>query len=61
MTGNNNGTRTRCDRTPAWAQLQAHFAANGKDFDARIAFGKDAHRFASFSQRAPHVDRKSVV
>ena len=47
--------RPRCDRTPAWGQLQAHFAASGKDFDARLAFGIDAHRFASFSQQAPHV------
>ena len=47
--------RLRCDRTPAWGQLQAHFAASGKDFDARLAFGTDANRFASFSQQAPHV------
>ena len=45
----------RCDRAPAWAQLQAHFAASGKDFDVRLAFGTDANRFATFSQQAPHV------
>ena len=48
-------TRTRCDRTPAWALLQAHYAARGKDFDTRQAFAEDAQRFARFSQHAPHV------
>ncbi len=48
-------TRTRCDRTPAWALLQAHFAAQGKDFNTRQAFAEDAQRFARFSQHAPHV------
>ncbi len=48
-------SRLRCDRTPAWKQLQAHFAASGKDFDARRAFAADTTRFASFSQQAPHV------
>ena len=47
--------RVRCDRTPAWRHLHAHFAAGGKDFDARLAFGTDPERFASFSQQAPHV------
>ena len=48
-------TRSRCDRTPAWAQLQTHFAASGKAFDARDAFVGDATRFTFFSQQAPHV------
>jgi glucose-6-phosphate isomerase len=48
-------TRLRCDRAPAWALLQAHFAAQGKDFDTRNAFAGDAQRFARFSQTAPHV------
>ncbi len=48
-------SRTRCDRAPAWAQLQARFAAIGKTFDAREAFKADVHRFASLSQQAPHV------
>jgi len=48
-------TRLRCDRTPAWGLLQAHFAAQGKDFDTRQAFADDAQRFVRFSQHAPHV------
>ena len=47
--------RTRCDRTPAWAQLQAAYAATGRAFDLRDAFGQDSTRFAAFSQQAPHV------
>lgn len=59
---------TRCDRTPAWAALQAHFAAEGDGFDVRQAFSADgaiveaeaeaakgAQRFANFSLQAPHV------
>ena len=48
-------TRTRCDRTPAWAQLQAAYQAGGKDFDLREAFAADPQRFAQFSQAAPLV------
>ena len=55
MSAISNVTRLRCDRTPAWGQLQAHFAASGKDFDARLAFAADTTRFASFCQQAPHV------
>ncbi len=47
--------RTRCDRTPAWAQLQTAFAARGKGFDLRTAFAQDARRFEVFSQSAPQV------
>ncbi|SDN44737.1 glucose-6-phosphate isomerase [Polaromonas sp. JS666] len=47
--------RPRCDRTPAWAALQACFDAQGKSFDLRQAFAADAGRFAHFSQEAPHV------
>jgi glucose-6-phosphate isomerase len=46
---------TRCDRTPAWTQLQASFEALGKNFNLRDAFANDAQRFARFSQDAPHV------
>ena len=49
---------TRCDRTPAWAQLQAHFesvAKPAKAFDLRQAFASDPARFEAFSQQAPHV------
>jgi glucose-6-phosphate isomerase len=48
-------TRLRCDQTPAWGLLQAHYASEGKDFDTRQAFAADAQRFARFSQTAPHV------
>ena len=29
---------TRCDRTRAWAALQGHYQAHGRDFDVREAF-----------------------
>ena len=45
----------RCDRTPAWKALQAHYAAAGKNFDLRQAFAANPQRFADFSQDAPHV------
>jgi glucose-6-phosphate isomerase len=46
--------RPRCDRTPVWARLQAHYD-QARDFDARVAFAADPRRFAQFSQSAPHV------
>ena len=46
---------TRCDQTPAWAALQAHYDAAGKRFDLRDAFASDPQRFAAFSQDAPHI------
>ena len=48
-------TRIRCDRTPAWAQLQRSFDQTGKSFDQRAAFAADPQRFATFSQQAPHI------
>ena len=48
-------TRTRCDRTPVWGQLQSAFADSGKNLDVRRALADDAARFAHFSQSAPHV------
>ena len=48
-------TRTRCDHTPAWSQLQTAFDAGGKTFDLRQAFAEDAGRFERFSQSAPQV------
>ena len=45
----------RCDQTPAWAALQAHYRAVGKNFDLREAFASDPQRFATFSQDAPHI------
>ena len=47
--------RTRCDRTPAWAQLQAAYAATGQALDVRQAFEADAQRFTRLSQEAPYV------
>ncbi|AVS73243.1 glucose-6-phosphate isomerase [Paracidovorax cattleyae] len=47
--------RVRCDRTAAWAALQAHYDAAGRDFDVRDAFAADPQRFGRFSQEAPHV------
>ena len=56
--------RVRCDRTPAWARLQAHYDANfeagdcassGRAFDLRDAFANDPDRFAALSQTAPYV------
>lgn len=47
--------RPRCDRTPAWAALQACFDTRGKSFDLRQAFVADPGRFGHFSQEAPHV------
>ena len=47
--------KTRCDRTPAWSRLQAHYDAAGHDFDMREAFAADPQRFDAFSQSAPHL------
>ncbi len=47
--------RTRCDHTATWRALQAHYEASGRNFDLRVAFAADSHRFESFSQSAPHV------
>ena len=47
--------RTRGDQTAAWAALQQHFDASGKNFDARDAFANDAQRFETLSQQAPYV------
>ena len=47
--------RPRCDTVPAWAQLQAQYAASGAALDLRAAFAADPARFASFSQEAPYV------
>ena len=47
--------RPRCDTVPAWAQLQAQYAATGAALDLRQAFAADPGRFAAFSQDAPYV------
>ena len=45
----------RCDRTEAWAALQGHFEAHGRDFDLREAFARDPGRFDAMSVDAPEV------
>ncbi|HOB95904.1 MAG TPA: glucose-6-phosphate isomerase [Aquabacterium sp.] len=42
----------RCDATVAWAALQGHFEAHGRELDLREAFSRDAGRFATFSLEA---------
>jgi glucose-6-phosphate isomerase len=49
------GSVTRCDRTPAWDRLRAHFERAGACFDLRQAFASDGQRFERLSQQAPHV------
>ncbi|MCW7539041.1 glucose-6-phosphate isomerase [Aquabacterium sp. A7-Y] len=46
-------TAPRCDRTTAWAALQGHYQAHGRDLDLREAFARDSGRFASLSFEAP--------
>jgi glucose-6-phosphate isomerase len=48
-------TAIRCDRTAAWAALQGHYEAHGRDFDLREAFARDAGRTAALSFEAPEV------
>ena len=48
-------SRPRCDRTTAWAALQGHYEAHGRDFDLREAFARDAGRVATLSFEAPEV------
>jgi glucose-6-phosphate isomerase len=45
----------RCDRAPAWADLQRHYEAQGRGFDLRQAFAAEPGRFAAFSLQAPEV------
>ncbi|MDP3229545.1 MAG: glucose-6-phosphate isomerase [Acidovorax sp.] len=45
----------RCDQTPEWPLLQAHFSSVAGQQDLRQSFAEDAQRFAHFSQSAPHV------
>jgi len=46
---------TRCDQSPVWAELQAHYTASGRGFDIRDAFKADAGRFGALSFEAPEV------
>jgi len=45
----------RCDQTPAWAALQGHYEAHGRELDLRQAFARDAGRAAALSFEAPEV------
>ena len=45
----------RCDRTAAWAALQDHFESQGRRFDLRDAFERDAGRFDALGFEAPGV------
>ena len=45
----------RCDATAAWAALQGHWQAHGRDLDLREAFARDPGRFDAFSVQAPEV------
>ncbi len=45
----------RCDRTRAWAALQGHFEAHGRELDLRQAFARDPARFEALSLQAPEV------
>jgi glucose-6-phosphate isomerase len=45
----------RCDQTPAWAALRAHFHESGKTFDARQALTDDPRRVPYWNMQAPHV------
>lgn len=49
--------RPRCDETPVWAALQAHFAHRfaATAFDLQRAFAEDATRAERFSLQAPGV------
>ena len=46
----------RCDQTAAWAALQGHYEAHGREFDLREAFARDPKRFEALSfGAAPEV------
>ena len=47
--------RLRCDRTAAWAALQGHYQAHGREFDLREAFERDPGRVAALTLQAPEV------
>lgn len=43
----------RCDQTVAWAALQGHWQAHGKDLDLREMFAQDPGRFERWAIEAP--------
>ena len=46
---------TRCDSTQAWAALQGHYQAHGRELDLREAFARDPGRYTAFGFEAPEV------
>ena len=48
-------TARRCDQAEAWAALNAHYDASGRQFDLRSAFAADPGRFERFGVEAPGV------
>ncbi|WP_397534128.1 glucose-6-phosphate isomerase [Roseateles sp.] len=46
---------TRCDRSPVWAELRAHYERSGQGFDLREAFASEPSRFEAWSFQAPEV------
>ena len=46
---------TRCDSTVAWAALQGHYQAHGRDLDLCEAFARGPLRFETFALQAPEV------
>jgi glucose-6-phosphate isomerase len=55
MTAQASAAGVRCDHTRAWAALQGHYEAHGRELDLREAFARDPARFEHFSLRAPEV------
>ena len=51
----NDDHAPRCDKTEAWAALQGHYEAHGRDLDLREAFARDAGRYDAFAVEAPEV------
>ncbi len=45
----------RCDQTAAWAALNGHYQAHGRELDLRETFARDPGRVAAFSIEAPEV------
>ena len=50
---------TRCDRTPAWAQLQALYASTGHDFNLRQAFASPDVRLMESTEDSKSLNRLS--
>lgn len=48
-------THARCDQSPVWAELRAHFERSGQGLNLREAFAADAARFETWSLQAPEV------